>query len=143
MLLSSETFFLASYQHDESLSLISDDQTIDYGTDFEDGVPVVAEGTTFNIHGGRDVFAKRSPVKTASVGSGKPTIAKKPSLDKMRARSIQRQNTLDQGRYGYLTAVQKHRLYINMYHEFMVHDNLHVIVENVVVLHSQTPSKFR
>lgn len=49
---------------------------IDYGTDFEDGIPVVAEGTTFNIHGGRDMFAKRSPAKMA-----KPPIAKKPSQE--------------------------------------------------------------
>lgn len=77
-------------------SIFLDDPSVDYGTDFEDGVPVVAEGTTFNIHGGRDMFAKRSPVKTSE--HGKPPIAKKPSVEKMRARSLQRQPTLDQSR---------------------------------------------
>lgn len=80
----------------------------DYGTDFEDGVPVVAEGTTYNIHGGRDMFAKRSPTKSLSARN-KPPIAKKPSLDKLRSRSLQRQSTLD--RTGYVIR-QPYKLWI-------------------------------
>jgi len=58
--------------------------------DFKNGVPYVAEGTTFNIHGGRDMFAK------VSVSSTKPPIAKKPSLDKIvRQRSFQKQKSLE------------------------------------------------
>ena len=47
--------------------------------DLEDDVPVVAEGTTYNIHGGRDMFAKRTPTKKRE----KPPIAKKPTLERV------------------------------------------------------------
>ena len=55
------------------------------GMEFEDGIPVVAEDTTYNIHGGRDVFAKQSPLKSAA----KPAVPRKPSLEKIN--SIRRQ----------------------------------------------------
>lgn len=59
---------------DEELS-----RTCGYGTEFLDGIPVVAEDTTYNIHGGRDMFAKHSSVKTKK----HPPVAKKPSKEQV------------------------------------------------------------
>lgn len=65
-----------------------------YGVEMEDDVPFVAEGTTFNIHGGRDMFAKRSSAKVIS--KDRPPIAKKPSLERIaRTRSIHQQRKVD------------------------------------------------
>lgn len=43
---------------------LASDKDLDYGTDFEDGIPVIAEGTTFNIHGGRDMFKQEVTMVT-------------------------------------------------------------------------------
>lgn len=68
-------------------------------------VPFVAEGTTFNIHGGRDMFAKT-----------KPPIAKKPSLERLaRTRSFHRQCSATESvesRFDVINKSYNHRLNI-------------------------------
>ena len=73
------------------VNILTATQALDYAAELEDDVPVVAEGTTFNIHGGRDMFAMRSPAKKTEKSSKLP-IAKKPSLERIAlARNLQKQ----------------------------------------------------
>lgn len=62
---------------DEELS-----RTYNYGTEFRDGIPVVADNTSYNIHGGRDMFAKYSPAKPRIP----PPVARKPSKEQVESK---------------------------------------------------------
>lgn len=66
----------------ESIRFIADEElshSYDYGTEFRDGIPVVADDTSYNIHGGRDMFAKLSPAR----GKIPPPVARKPSKEQV------------------------------------------------------------